>query len=199
MQGGAGSALFDGTDVMFTSSALNLSSFRHLRFSWMQRLQDPSTSVKVVFEQTVNYNNSQGAFLQTVNSDLGGSNPATQGYLSVRGVGGNTSDLYTHATGANPGVWQSFAAEIDLDAPTPGGVVKIFDNNGTEIGTNRDVNAAAASFVNDVLYIGGRSPNAGIGFVGNIDELKIEDVPEPATPLLMSLGLVVAGFRRRRD
>lgn len=172
---------------------------RHLRISWMQRLQDPGTGVKVVFEQTVNYNTTQGAFLQTVNSGLGGSNPATQGYLSVRGASGNTSDLYTHALGANPGVWQSFSAEIDLDAATVGGVVKIFDGNGTETGSNRDLNPGAASFVNDVLYIGGRSSGAAIGFVGNIDELKIEDVPEPATSLLASLGLIVVGFRRRRN
>lgn len=197
-QGGAGSALFDGTDVMFTSAALNLSSYRHLRFSWMQRHQATTSTVKVVFEQSSNYNSNNGAFIQTVNSDLGGSNSTTQGYFSERGASGNTSDLYTHGAGSDPGSWATYSVDVDLDASPVGNVVKIFDGNGTEIGTNRDTNPAAAAFINDVLYIGGRGTNAALGFVGNIDELKIESVPEPAIAALLGGALAVVALRRRR-
>ena len=165
----------------------------------MQRVQSTTTSVKVAFEDTTNYNATTGAFIQTVNSDLSGTNSTTQGYYSLRGPSGNTSDVYTHGAGSDPGSWASYAVDVDLDATPVGNVVRIFDGNGSEIGTNRDTNPAAPGFTNNTLFIGGRGASAALGFVGNIDELKIESVPEPTAATLLGSALAALALRRRRN
>ncbi len=183
--GGSGSALFDGGDVMNTLASLDLTPYRHLKISWMQK-QTALGGVKVLFEHTTNYNNTDGAFLATVNSDLGGSNPATQGYFILNAVGANNSDLYTQS----PNNWISMVADINLDS-TGGAIVRLFDGNNNPIGTDRDTGSSPSGFINDTLFIGARGPTASIGFVGNIDELKIESIPEPSTWVLLTLGLPV--------
>jgi hypothetical protein len=150
--------------------------------------------VRAVFEHSANYNATDGAFLATVNSDLGGSNPATQGYLSLNAAGANNSDLYTQTSGT----WQKIVAEIDLDETPAGRIVRLFDENDNLIGTDRDTGPAPGGFISDTFFIGARNTTASIGFLGNIDELKIEAIPEPSALALAIVALLgLAGWHRR--
>jgi len=194
-EGGAGSALFDGNDFLQTVSSLDLTPYRYLRVSWLHRKQ--ADSAIIVYEHTADYNANTGAFVTVVDGDI--SNRNDVGYLSLRTGGGYNLDQYPHAVGAVPGVWESFRAEINLDAAAPSGVVRIFDGSGAEIGSDTPVfqSAAPASFVNSLFAIGARTGGVA-GFVGNIDELKIEDIPEPTSLTLLGLGALAIVSRRRR-
>ena len=177
--GGAGSARFDGSDYFRTSTRLDLSSYRRLRISWMQRLQ--TTGLAVTFEHSSNYNSNPGAFLHVNHSDIP-SGASVQGYIGLRSDGYN-NDGHPEASGAAPGVWETFVAEINLDAGSQSEVVRIFDGNGNEIGFDYPNNQGSApgAFLNDFFYIGARAAPS-VGFVGNIDELKIERLPEIPIP-----------------
>lgn len=193
--GGSGSASFDGGDVLRTAATLDLTPYRHLRISWLQK-QTASSGVKVVFEDTTNFNSTDGAFLSAVNSDLSGTDASTTAYVNLNGLSANNSDIYPQS----PGSWIALVAEINLDATPSGKIVQVFDGSGSPIGTDRDLGSAPSAFLNDTLYIGARGSGAAIGFLGNIDELKIEAVPEPSTWMLLALGsaaLLGAGRRLR--
>ncbi len=176
--GGTGSAQFTGTAVLRTAATLDLRGATHLRISWIQRnnatvLLQP----RFLFEHTANYTLFRGAFAAAANSDLAGTtDPTTQGYVSLQGIG-LVSDLFPMNAGivAPGGAWQQFTTDIDLTTgvPTPIGIT---DVNGVAIGVPLNNGGAPASFVNDIFYIGARGNTATNGFIGNIDELAIDSI-----------------------
>jgi hypothetical protein len=191
--GGAGSALFDGNDFLATEATLDLTPYRHIRVSWIQRLQ--ADQIGIVYEHSANWNNFNGALLGIARGDIG--NSPVQGYAGI-GLGGTYNlDTFPHPAAGVPGTWAAFSVEYDLDAGTAAGVTRIFDGNGNEIGSTLHTQMPT-TFRNDFLYIGARA-GGGAGFVGNIDELLIEtvEVPEPGTLALAAAGSLVALLRRR--
>ena len=190
--GGAGSAAFDGGDWLQTAGTLNLTPYRNIEISWMVRKQ--GDAVGIVYEHTANYNTTPGAFIGVLNGDVAQRND--MGYVSLRDAGGGYNvEQFPHAVAA-ANVWESFRAEINLDAADPADVVRVFDGAGNVIG-NGGAGGTAASFVNDIFAIGARAGGAA-GVVGNIDEMRIAVVPEPtAAAGLIGLGLLAVARRRR--
>jgi hypothetical protein len=192
--GGAGSALFDGNDFLATEAPLDLTPYRHIRISWIQRLQ--SDQIGIVFEHSANWNIFNGSLLGIARGDI--LNSPVHGYAGI-GLGGTYNlDTFPHPTAGVPGTWAAFSVEYDLDAGNAQGVTRVFDGNGNEIGTTVHM-SMPTTFRNDFLYIGARA-GGGAGFVGNIDELKIEsvEIPEPASLALSGAGAALVLARRRR-
>lgn len=188
---GSGSAYFGGAGGLQTAATLNLTSYSKIKISWKQRVQGASAGV--VWEHTSNFNLGGGAFVSYVDSG------------NVQDVGiafGYDIDRFTHAASATPGTWESYSVIFDLNGtggtPANSNVVQVFDGNGNPVTVTQPyLLAPPASFRNAILYIGQRG-GSSLPLVGNIDELKIEDIPEPATLALLAMGgLMMVNFRGR--
>ena len=181
------SALFNGDDdVMGTVSNLDLSSYDYIRVSWWMKVTDENCGV--IYEQSVNYGSNDGAIASFANATAG------NGQAGVKTDAGFNTDNYTHAT---DGTWQYFEVEYDIRTGTAAADIVVVNPAGTAGSQAIDT----VPFLNDALYIGCRAsghPGNGLGFKGNIDELKIEAIPEPATMTLLLLGLPLALRRRRK-
>lgn len=193
--GGSGSAHFDGNDLLVTETPLDLTPYRHVRISWLQRVQ--AGPYGIIYEHSANWNVYPGTLMAISPGD--GYN-STTGYAGIGSGGTYNLDTFPHPDASSPGTWAAFSVEVNLDAPNSQGVVRIFDGAGNEIGTSSLAHTSMpASFRNDFLYIGNRA-NLAVGFTGNIDELKIEsvEIPEPASLALAGAGAVLMQARRRR-
>ena len=185
--GGAGSAAFDGGDIMQTLATLDLSPYQQLQITWHQRVQ--TTQIGLLFEHSPNKNDNPGGFLADVN-EIG----VGLGYPSLRTAAANNNDSMPHAVpdANNPsGVWEQFTMTLDLTAPTSSQILTV--TNGSDVLAATDV----VPFRNDTFFIGARS-GPQFGFVGNIDELTITAIPEPTGLGLAALGVGATLLRRRR-
>ena len=192
-QGGAGSALFDGTDIMQTVSTLDLSGYQSVTVTWLQRVN--TTSLGVLFEHSPNKNSNPGGFLADVNELAPGI-----GFPDYTGAGGqNWGDQMPHdiPTGAEPVAdWEQFILVVDLTA-TDDGVVEVTPGSDQTQGDETFI----VPFRNDTWFIGARGAGTQFGYAGNIDELRIEGtpIPEPTgLAVLAALGGASALRRRRR-
>jgi len=182
---GDGSASFGGNDILNTLSTLNLTAFQQLEITWQQRTT--MTGIGLLFEHSANKNNSPGGFLADVNE-----NGTGIGFPSLRTFDGNNNDNMPHAT---DGTWESFTLRIDLTATDPADILVVTPGSNAPGAQGANV----APFLNDTFYIGARGQGPQFFFVGNIDELKIEAVPEPTSFLLTALGAALGlGCARRR-
>ena len=189
--GGAGSALFDGNDIMQTISTLDLSGIQQLRITWHQRVQN--TNIGILFEHSPNKNNAPGGFLADVNEVAVG-----VGFPSLRTFGGNNNDNVNHAVpdAQNPGgVWEQFTMTLDVTGTASASNILTISGSSSDSGLQA---TDVAPLRNDTFFIGARGEGPSFGFVGNIDELKIESIPEPAALTTVSVG-AIALLRRRRD
>lgn len=185
---GAGSAEFDGADIMRTLSTLDLSPYQQITLSWWQFVDNGKVSI--VFEHSVDTNGNPGGFELTVN-EVSTDNVSTGvGRPVLRTASNYNGDDQTHAIGS----WEQFTMAIDLTATaTPTQIVEV--TNGAE---NPFQGADVVPFRNDFFHIGNRFSNQGLGFVGNIDEFTITAIPEPAGLGLAGLGGAAALLARRR-
>ena len=167
---GSGSAEFDGGDIMQTIGTLDLSPYRHIRVSWWQKVT--SDAVGLPWEQTANYNSHPGAIVSSVNEYGAGG-----GSGNIRTPTGAIQDQFNHAHGSGNTVWEKIAVEYNLDSPTSAEVVRVF-KDGALVGWNAITQPAApAALFNDNFFIGARS-GVVAGYVGKMDELKIETVSQ---------------------
>ncbi len=190
--GGAGSALFDGTSVLRTVNQLNLGNFSHIRITWWQRLQT-SNGRRIVYEVTPNYALTLGAFMVDVNTVPPTGGASVLGSLNFSGIDSNNNlkvatDLYPHSLGAVPGSWQQFTVEINRVALTQGGMLTVLDSANNIISTNQTFAGAPQAFATDTFFIGARGNTALLGFIGNIDELTIENIADVSTPTTPAPG-----------
>jgi len=205
-----GSAFFDGTAVAVTAAALNLQQLiandanplrRRLEISWYQRLQTP-TDRRVVFEHSINFAELPGAFSVGVNSIYNGTPPAPpqRGFLAYRPLPlvnvpipddgiqlppGSSVRAFPHADAVAPpgGQWQQFRLVI-AGTSNGGTSLQMLDENGVQISTFLSASGGAIRFANSRFFIGARGLSAELGFIGNIDELLIENVViSPDTPV----------------
>lgn len=188
--GGAGSALFDGSAVLRTTLPLDLTAFSHIRVSWWQRLQSTNTAL-VVYEHTTNFANNLGAFMVNVNRVPPTGGVGVLGSVNFSGIDTNNTlkvatDFYPHSLGVvGGGSWERFRVDISRVATSQFGVVRVFNNANIQIGTDATLAGGPQAFANSTFFIGARGNNAELGFVGNIDEILIENVPDvdaPTTP-----------------
>jgi len=190
--GGNGSAFFDGTAVLQTTASLDLTAFSHIRISWWQRIQTTDVS-RIVYEHTPNYTQVSGAFMTNINSIPSTGGVGFLGSVNFSGV--NTTgalavgtDYYPHALGVpGAGSWEQFSVEISRVAPTAASIVRVFNSANQQIGVSPSGQQAGAppSFANALFFIGARGNTAQLGFVGNIDDLQIVNIPDvdaPVTP-----------------
>ena len=189
--GSAGSAEFDGAAIMRTVASMDLSGYESLNISWYQFVDNGK--VAIVFEHSVDTNGNPGGFELTVNEVFTDNTSTGVGRPVLRTNGGYNGDDQTHAIGS----WQQFTMAIDLTATaTPTEIVEV--TNGAE---NPFQDANVAPFRNDFFHLGNRFSNLGLGFVGNIDEFRIDGtpVPEPTGAALAALaGAALLARRRRR-
>lgn len=182
---------------------------RCVEISWYQRVQSAAPR-RVLFEHSRNFKDVEGAFSAGVNSAYTGTPPPPpgQGFITYRpllpAIPGAVPSLppnpddgiqlppratvraFPHALGVVPpgGTWEKFRLMI---AGTTDGrtAIALFDSRGFQISTTLARSNGEIGFANERFYIGARDETAQLGFVGNIDELLVENVileSEPSRP-----------------
>jgi hypothetical protein len=181
-----GAASFSGGVL---SADIDLTRYRQVTISWDQ--YGTKTGDQIVYEHSENYNNYAGALLGLFGS------------ASLQ-CGNYTYNVDTFPASIN--AWQHVSVTYNLDAPTVGDVVNVYDASNEIIGTNSAGNqqqcTAPQSFIHNTFYIGNRTDRS-VSFAGSIDNFKIEgtSVPEPGTLMLFGsglMGLLCYAWRKRR-
>jgi hypothetical protein len=202
MAPGTGSALFDGSQSIFsTVQTLDLSAYSDLTIEYF--IKTSQTALAVVLEHFGAGGTSAPGVIGSAINDLGGA------YV-VEGYQRTTSDTYATNTTSpvlQDGGWHHVAITID-GSETGSDRIKLFVD-AAEIGVATLSASVTAPFLNETLYIGSRG-NAELKFAGLLDELRISDailspdefliiIPEPGTLLLAVVGLAAGLHRRRRQ
>ncbi|MCD4825097.1 MAG: PEP-CTERM sorting domain-containing protein [Phycisphaerae bacterium] len=182
--GGTNSVALDGSDAL--SVSLDLSSYDYIRVSWY--MKTGSTSVSTIYEHSSDYGANNGGITSWVNDGGAGT-----GMAGVRTSTGFNVDNYSHATDST---WEYFEVEYDIRTGTgTADIVDVITPGGTASAGHQASNTVP--FLNDTFYIGARGAS-NYFLTGNIDQFKIESVPEPATMALLGMGGIGLLIRRRR-
>ncbi|PAW76266.1 MAG: hypothetical protein B9S32_15565 [Verrucomicrobia bacterium Tous-C9LFEB] len=125
---------------------------------------------------------------------------STNGWLINNGnkSGGVTSQV---STGLSLSSGVTYLFTIDVDPTTKAWNVSIdstagnYDNTGAAFGFRT---AATTTMTTPTLSFGGKPGSDGTSLDFSIDNLSITQVPEPATPALIGLGIALTVVLRRR-
>ncbi len=157
-----GTAFFGGAQTCNTASTLDLSPYTAITVEYFIRTS--STDIQIVLEQSENYGSYPGAFAFYQNEPSG---VLTVAYKT--GVFANLQE--TSAGAASDGRWHHVGMIIDRSKPNADRVQLYLDY----VRQSQRPDYAAAddtSFINGTLFIGSRN-NAGIPFVGQLDDIRI--------------------------
>lgn len=166
------------------SADIDLRSYRQVTVSWDQYNSGTPTA-NVVWEHSANYNGNPGAIVGTI----GSANIRTDD-------GSNAYNIDEFSVGSG---WQHFSAAFNLDAVDVADVVKV---TGSEIGwaSPSGQGPAPESFINALFNIGARQGGSW-AFTGQLDNVKIEGIPEPSTVIILAsglAGLLAYAWRKRK-
>ena len=187
--GSRSSAYFDGISIMKTIANLDLSPYQQIRASWWMKNEVDKTytpsSAELVFEHSSNFNGNAGGFLVSVNENLTGN----QGAAGIKGASGYNLDAYPHSApdaGHPDGAWEQMAVVYNLASPDAANVVRVYRNGvllSDQPYSSGLQSTTLAPFRTDAFYVGGRGSPTSLQFKGNIDDLKIESLPESTGPI----------------
>lgn len=192
-----GVATFDGSQTLATN--VDLTSYKKIRVSWGISVQ--STGFGMVYSQ--NLYSAAGGIAADVNEFAVGTGMAgltpTDGAWIGGGAGYNL-DTYSNSTNST---LENFSVEYDLTAATAADAIKIFKGI-TPVGTDLMTSNVPTSFTSGLFEIGlglnATGTHGNTGFVGQLDYMRIESVPEPSTIMLTvagMLGLLAYAWRKR--
>jgi hypothetical protein len=174
VDGGTGSAYFNGNQGLKTSKALDLTGVTHLRISYAMRAANQT--VGILMETSKNFSDHPGALIMVVNYADRGNNGSVEfknGYWHA--------EPFLHAV--NNSAWDLYQVDITPAAGT-NDYVQIWRNGSLQAHWNWGgyTNSEDIAFYSDNLYVGARELSVA-GFQGNLDELKIESIiaAEPAS------------------
>jgi hypothetical protein len=170
-----GTAAFDGNATLSTVDSIDLTPYTKVRVSWSQKATATKTD-QFVWEQTENFNAVVGA--------IAAMRTAMSGRALIRTLTDMERPPYNLEYNMDEypvadDTWENFTAEFNLitdrgdRAAYRADVVKVF-KDGTPIGLASPLECFAPdSFINAAFHIGARvdAPN---GFIGQIDNMKIE-------------------------
>jgi hypothetical protein len=201
--GTGGSAYFGGAQNGFwTSSVLDLSSYRHLKVTWAQLVQ--GNSMAMVFEHSADTNANSGGFSVDVNEPAAGSGLASLGPFEAKTL---NSVSFAHGSGSSNTTWENMELDINLDAASNTSVLTL-TKNGVVAGsydnypytTLNNEGDAPASFGEAYYFNIGCRQGGTLSLTGYIDNLTISSVPEPSAIMLLGtaiLGLIAYAWRKR--
>lgn len=178
-QGGSTNCVaLDGNDALYTSSNLDLSSYDWIRVSWYMKIT--TADVDIIYEHSSNFSSNAGGIVGSTNENSNG-----MGQAGVKSTTGWNVDTYAHAT---DDTWEYFEVEYDIRAGTAAAdIVIVKEPGGSGLPGNQGTDTVP--FLNDVFYLGARAGNS-LYFTGNIDQFKIESIPEPGTVVLLLSGVL---------
>jgi len=179
-------AVFNG-NLMYASPKIDLSPYRQVRVSWRMQLAD--ATVGEIWGQ------GYPEYIYAFASEVG---PGVGDTMVRDNLGTNNGDLLPHAT---DGTWQDFVVEFDLDAALAADVVRVWIGGVEQADSTawgcHNLFGAGYTFASDWFNIGARG-SGGQGIVGELDYVRLEGIPEPATLGLLGLGSGALVWLRRR-
>jgi hypothetical protein len=190
----SGSVHFDGNARLQTAGNLDLSSYKTVRFSWWQLVNNASDAFAVLMED--------GATARLIVS----ANDGVQGHLGAqtRAIGdhGWNVDGVAYASGSTNTTWEKITFLVDLNAGNATDLVQLW--NGSTAGVGRELyqDYPALNLVSDVFILG-MLHNGNGGLIGNIADFKVESVgvPEPGALVLLATGVIALlayAWKKRR-
>ena len=183
-------AFFSGGMGLQTAAAIDLSSYTHIRVSfWMHN--DLPGAIRYVMGTGTNFVAVASGIAITTNEAGAG-----QGLAYLTSGGSVWADSFSHNDPSQQwgGIWEQYAVEYDLGAAANTAVIKVFRNGVLVGGDKYNYASLFPGMFNEKLYLAGPG---SVPFVGRLDNVMIESIPEPASISVLALGLI--GLLRKRS